>query len=298
MIVAEHPLRFGTPPIWANNWGHDALGPWCAIEIENVEQTLRWIPPGQFQMGSPVDDSERQDIESPQHWVTISSGFWIFDTPCTQEFWHAVIGESPSHFKGPNRPVENISWDDCHRFISKLNERIPELNLALPSEAQWEYACRAGSSTSRYGELDAIAWFDINSKKMTHEVKLKQPNAWGLYDMLGNVWEWCHDSWLRTYTNAPATDPLYEEKAAPPRVIRGGSWDDSSQFARAAYRNADNSPVRPYDLGFRCLSSVESSPSNSAAAEMSGSESEPLRSRPDRERESPRSGKISNGDTE
>ncbi len=292
MIVAEHPLRFGTPPIWANNWGHDTVGRWCAIEIENVEQTLRWIPAGRFQMGSPTAGKERDENETPQHWVTISRGFWMFDTPCTQEFWHAVVGESPSHFKGPNRPVEYICWDDCQQFISKLNERIPELNLALPSEAQWEYACRAGSSASRYGAIDAIAWYDKNSETMTHDVKLKQPNAWGLYDMLGNVWEWCQDSWLRKYADAPLADPLYKKKGAAFRVFRGGGWGDSSRCARAAYRFALRSSVRNGNLGFRCLSSVEPSPSNSAVAEMSGSGSEPLWSRPDRIRESPRSGKF------
>ena len=112
----------------------------------------------------------------------------MFDTPCTQALWQAVMGRNPSRFKGKNRPVEQVSWEDCQTFLNKLNAQLPGLALCLPMEAQWEYACRAGTETARYQEeLDAIAWYDENSNGETHEVGLKHPNAWGLYDMLGNV---------------------------------------------------------------------------------------------------------------
>ena len=158
LIATNHPLRLGIPPAWASAWGQDAFGPWCTLEFGEVSQVLRWIPPGDFQMGSPTDDKEAFEQEFPQHWVTIRQGFWMFDVPCTQALWSAVIGDTPSRFKGPNRPVEQVSWEDCHRFLDKLNLEFDDLNLRLPTEAEWEYACRAGVKKNRYGKLADIAW--------------------------------------------------------------------------------------------------------------------------------------------
>ena len=235
----KHPLESGIPPTWASEWGVDRQhGPFCAFEIDEVIQRLRWIPPGSFWMGSPEEEEGRWGSEGPRHLVTIHAGFWIFDTPCTQRLWSAVMGENPSHFreedprKTEDHPVERVSWDDCREFVSKLNARLEGLTLSLPSEAQWEYACRAGTETARYSEdLDAIAWYGEKSEAKTHPVASKDANAWGLYDMLGNVWEWCADAWNDDYT--------VESRgvASAGRVIRGGSWYRDARSVRAASRD-------------------------------------------------------------
>lgn len=254
-ILTSHPLANGCPPPWASAWGQDAYGPWCAFRVGKVEQRMRWIPPGHFMMGSPEEEEGRWDDEGPQHEVQLIQGFWLFDTPCTQALWHAVMGMNPSEFKGENRPVENVSWEDCQGFLTAFNRKLPELALALPSEAQWEYACRAGTITARYQEdVDAIAWYSQNSHSETHDVSQKLPNAWGLYDMLGNVWECCQDGWYR-YTDTAAVDPVGAAEVGADRVIRGGGWSDSARLVRSACRLADVPALRDGVLGFRCSSS-------------------------------------------
>src|SRR5271165_1461704 len=224
-----HPLQRGIPPTWASEWGEDRLhGPWCAFEVGDVVQRLRWIPPGKFWMGSPEDEAGRFSHEGPRHLVSIDSGFWMFDTPCTQALWEGVMGENPSQFKvadrpkeGADRPVESVSWEQCQEFLTALNSRLDGVQLSLPSEAQWEYACRAETETARYSEkLDTIAWYAENSGKETHSVAGKEANSWGLYDMLGNVWEWCADVWVNDYTEKARASMA--ESASAPRVIRGG----------------------------------------------------------------------------
>lgn len=143
--------NFITKPAWASDWGYDKFGMWAEIAVGDVRQRLRRIPSGQFLMGSPEDEHGRWDDEGPQHEVTLTQGYWLFDTPCTQALWLAVMGENPGRFQAPDRPVENVSWDDVQTFLSRLNKRLPGLDLDLPSEAQWEYACRAGTGTARYG---------------------------------------------------------------------------------------------------------------------------------------------------
>ncbi|MGE0681675.1 MAG: formylglycine-generating enzyme family protein [Candidatus Binatia bacterium] len=250
----------GQPPAWAHSCGWDDFGPWATFCVGEVEQRLRWIPPGRFLMGSPADEEGRYDDEGSRHEVQLTRGFWLFDTPCTQALWQAVMDANPSEFKGANRPVEQVSWEDCQEFIAKLNERFPGLALRLPSEAEWEYACRAGTSTARYAEdVDAIAWYDKNSKGETHPVKQKQPNPWGLYDMLGNVAEWCHDG-QRKYTKASQVDPLGPTDPGASRVIRGGHWVWVARDVRSAFRSALLPGDRYDDLGFRCASSSEHQP--------------------------------------
>jgi formylglycine-generating enzyme required for sulfatase activity len=256
--VWTHPLERGVPPAWASEWGEDELhGPFCAFEIDGVVQRLRWIPPGSFWMGAPEDEEERFDNEGPRHLLTIADGFWIFDTPCTQRLWLAVMGKNPSGFqeKDPRKtgdhPVECVSWEDCQGFVPKLNARLKGLTFSLPSEAQWEYACRAGTETPRYREtLDEIAWYSGNSGGKTHPVACKDANAWGLYDMLGNVWEWCADLWVNQIGRRAR--PSASDSASALRVIRGGSWDDGALGVRAAYRDHYEPADRSSYLGLRC----------------------------------------------
>jgi formylglycine-generating enzyme required for sulfatase activity len=203
-------------------------------------------------MGSPEDEEGRFPNEGPRHLVSIDSGFWMFDTLCTQALWEAVMGENHSRFRGADRPVESVSWEKCQEFLTALNSRLDGLELSLPSEAQWEYACRAGTEAARYSDnLDAIAWYEENSGKGTHSVAGKEANSWGLYDMLGNVWEWCADVWEADdfgVTRAVAA----AESASAHRVVRGGSWSSDAQNVRAAFRSYDEPSNRYNDLGFRC----------------------------------------------
>ncbi|MCP4364420.1 MAG: formylglycine-generating enzyme family protein [Planctomycetes bacterium] len=294
--TAWHPLTNGNPPLWASGWGQDSHGVWVEFTVEGksdpVIQRLRWIQPGRFLMGSPKDEPGRYDDEGPQHQVTVSNGFWMFDTPVTQALWQVVMGENPSIFKSPNRPVEQVKWGDCQKFLEKINDQNFGLNLSLPSEAQWEYACRAGSTTALYtgpieiiGDgnapaLNSIAWYGGNSGEGfeldngqeisyldnrqftsnscgTHPVGQKQPNDWGLYDMLGNVDEWVADSWHDNYEGAPEDDRIWEneetDKTGVDRVIRGGSWRDWAQYCRSASRGRDEPGFRFDFLGFRCV---------------------------------------------
>jgi formylglycine-generating enzyme required for sulfatase activity len=258
-LAWTHPLERGIPPTWASEWGEDRLhGPWCGFEVKGVVQRLRWIPPGVFWMGSPEDEEGRLPVEGPRHLVSIDSGFWMFDTPCTQALWEAVMGENPSRFKladrpkeAADRPVETVSWGQCQEFLTALNSRLGRLELSLPSEAQWEYACRAGTETARYSEnLDAIAWYYKNSGEETHPVAGKEPNSWGLYDMLGNVWEWCADVWVNDYTVKARAS--VDESASDHRVFRGGSWSDVARNVRAACRMHVGPAGQNGSLGFRC----------------------------------------------
>ena len=203
-------------------------------------------------MGSPEDDREAFHNEKPQHEVQLTQGFWLFDTPCTQALWKSVMGTNPSRFQGEDRPVEQMSWEESQEFIAKLNGFLPGLALCLPTEAQWEYACRAGIETPRYVEdLDAIAWYTRNSRRETQPVKQKQPNPWGLYDMLGNVYEWRHDG-RREYTRERVIDPVGPLAPSADRVIRGGGWHADARDVRAAYRYWYRPGFRYVYLGFRC----------------------------------------------
>jgi len=213
------------------------------------------IPAGTFVMGSPDSDAEALAEEKPAHRVTISQPFYLGKYEVTQAQWEKVMDTNPSRFTGnPNRPVENVSWEDVQEFITRLNKQEGWEVCRLPTEAQWEYAARAGTTPERYGDVDAIAWYGENSDKETHAVGKKRPNAWGLYDMLGNVWEWCHDG-VRTYTAYTTVDPIGPTGAGAPRVIRGGSWYYPARHVRAALRYWIRPGYRLDYLGFRCASS-------------------------------------------
>ena len=221
----------------------------------DLDEMLRFvrIPAGTFMMGSPKNEDERFSWET-QHKVTLTRPFEMMVTPVTQALWQAVMGNNPSRFKGPDLPVENVSWDDAQEFIQKLNQMLGTDSLRLPTEAEWEYACRAGTTGARYGELGEVAWYYDNSDQKTHPVGQKAPNAWGLYDMLGNVWEWCQD-WHGSYPSGPVTDPT-GPSAGSDRVDRGGSWYAFAWYVRAANRD-DNLPgLRVGFVGFRLARSV------------------------------------------
>lgn len=254
-------LLDGMPEPWAVEWGEDRHGLFMRFAVDDCEQKLRYIPPGRFLMGSPDREVGRFDDEGPQHEVQLTQGYWLADSPCTQALWQAVMGSNPSHFQGSNRPVEQVSWEDCQEFVKRLNERVPGLHARLPTEAEWEYACRAGTSGATWlGQLDLkeddsaeilepIAWYWKNSGGETQPVRGKAANPWGLYDMIGNVWEWCQDYW-GAYEAGACIDPTGAVSGTH-RVLRGGSWDSDARLERAAYRLGLAPDDRDSSLGFR-----------------------------------------------
>ena len=225
-----------------------------------VKMEFVLIHPGSFMM---VPDSDAPD-EKPGHNVTLTKPFYLGKYEVTQEQWQTAMGSNPSNFKGPKLPVENVSWNDCHSFVAKLEEKTGR-KFALPTEAQWEYACRA-DTTTRYSCGDSIvdlkdyAWFSDNSDRATHPVGEKKPNPWGLYDMHGNVWEWCADSYSRSYPDGEATDPLVSSSGSS-RVLRGGAWVNRPGPLRSVTRSKLTPDFRCYYVGLRCVMLVgEASP--------------------------------------
>jgi formylglycine-generating enzyme required for sulfatase activity len=287
-------LSGGRIPPWASSFGQDRFGVFATFRVAEVEQRLRWIPGGLSVVGSPEDEPGRWDDEGRQEIAL--EGFWLDEVPCTQDLYEAVMGGSnPSRFRHPRRPVEGVSWNDAQVMIARLNAAVPGLDARLPFEAEWEYACRAGTTTATYAGpmeilgknhapvLDRIAWYGGNSgvgfdledgfdssewkdKQFFHEragtrvVGLKRPNAWGLYDMLGNVWEWCLDVWGGTL-RVPSFEEQREGMASDVlrqaahegalRVGRGGAWCGDARFCRAAFRVGFDPALRLGDLGFR-----------------------------------------------
>jgi formylglycine-generating enzyme required for sulfatase activity len=214
---------------------------------KEVRYELASIPAGTFQMGS--NSSEAYSDEKPVHTVRISKSFWLGKTEVTQGLWQAVVDINPSVFKsGDTYPVEAVSWDNCQAFITKLNQMLGSNYFRLPTEAEWEYACRAGTTGDRYGNLDAIAWYDSNSSGTTHPVGQKQANAWGLYDTLGNVWEFCQDRY-GDYSAGYQTDPTGPASGAD-RVDRGGGYYGGARDVRSASRSRLGSGCHSV-IGFR-----------------------------------------------
>ena len=212
-------------------------------------------------MGSPPDEPARARDET-QHRVILSNGFWLADTTCTQALWQAVIGENPSRFRGEERPVEQVSWEDVQRFLARVHEAAPDLALRLPTEAEWEYACRAGTTTAFWFGPQITPEqvnYDGNHpyaggkrglyRQETVPVKALPCNGWGLYQMHGNVWEWCQD-WYGDYPVEIVVDPAGPARGAA-RVLRGGSWIYDGRFARSALRVALVLRLRFGDRGFR-----------------------------------------------
>ncbi len=195
------------------------------------------------------------------HKVTFVHPFMMASTPVTQRLWHSVMGKNPSTFRkcGPDCPVESVSWEDVQVFILRLNARTGK-NYRLPSEAEWEYACRAGQDTLYCGGNDpgTVAWFAANSHHSPHPVGMKAPNAWGLYDMSGNVWEWVEDCYHEDLGKAPADGVAWsmgqvatEERECHSRVLRGGSWDNDAKELQTSSRSADDPEMQTSTVGFR-----------------------------------------------
>lgn len=265
------------PPLWASEWGEDIHGLWATFIYQNVQQTFRWIPAGEFMMGSPEGEEGRVFWED-LHPVVLTHGFWLADTAVTQAFWSVVMNDNPSYFSdNPNKPVENISWDDVKLFIVRLNEMSSSLNARFPTEAEWEYACRAGTTGAFNfaGELSLdkvnyrgvwewatdeklkegatdVEWGEGARKTTVAVESMQTPNQWGLHEMHGNVWEWCQDTWQTHLGNKKVENPVITEGGVH-RVVRGGSWWDDGGRVRSAFRRHFSLSHRfdSVDIGFR-----------------------------------------------
>jgi len=254
-----------------------AAGTRRVFQVGGVDFPMRWIPAGTFWMGAEADDDEAFGDEKLRHEVTITRGVWMGETPVTQGQYQAIMAKNPSYFKevGLRAPVERVSWYKAAAFANKLSalEGLPSCfgwkrmkglgnggsdyvggkGWRLPTEAEWEYACRAGTTTPRYGDVEKIAWCAENIGRTTHPVGEKEANAWGLYDMLGNVWEWCYDEY-GPYAGMATEDPVRSTSSSTTgHVLRGGSWYGNARNVRSANRS-DNAPSsRDNFLGFRLL---------------------------------------------
>lgn len=221
--------------------------------VNGVSFKMIAVKGGTFTMGATSEQTGAEPNESPTHSVTLSD-YYIGETEVTQELWNAVMGSNPSIFMGDmQRPVEYVTWDDCQTFISRLNELTGE-TFRLPTEAQWEYAARGGNKSKGYtysgsNTIDDVAWYTSNSSSTTHPVKTKAPNELGIYDMSGNVWEWCSD-WFGVYSSAEQTDPTGPATSSG-RVSRGGGLLGYATCCRVAFRSS-HTPTDTYGyLGFR-----------------------------------------------
>lgn len=240
------------------------------LEVNGIDYTFRWCPPGEFEMGSSVLEGHQDDEE--QHSVRLTKGFWMLETEVTQEMWESVMRNNPSHFKGAHLPIESVNWKDCKNFIDRLNsgKGLPiGMKFSLPTEAQWEYACRAGTSTPfSFGNVlngdkaNCIGYSPYGTEtkgkylKTTTPVRSYKPNAWGLYDMHGNVGEWCSDRY-GDYPSESVTDPTGPNSGSY-RVYRGGGWFSGAKGCRSTCRNCNLLEYRSYDLGFRLVLSLTS----------------------------------------
>ena len=248
-------------------------------EVTNsIGMKLVLIPKGTFMMGSPESEQGRNENET-QHEVTISKDYYLGVYEVTQAQYEKVMGKNLSYFQGAkvgnenaDLPVENVSWDEAVKFCKKLSA-LPEEKKAgrvyrLPTEAEWEYACRAGSKTAysfddEEGLLPEYGWFSRNSSRRTHTVGLLEPNAWGLHDMHGNVWEWCSD-WYEEYPKGAVSDPTGPKEGSY-RVLRGGCWGNEAADCRSAFRSGYDPSLRFNGLGFRLALSPSGIPKSPEA---------------------------------
>jgi len=255
-----------SPPIfpqnWASDWGEDEYGLWMALNYKDVEVIFRWLLPCEFLMGSPKNEKQRFDKEK-QHLVRLTRGYWLAETTVTQALWEVVIENNPSRFKGQNHPVDSVSWLDCEKFINKFSSLHLDLTVRLPTEAEWENACRAGTTTPfSFGENINFQQVNYNGKfpynnakkglyrEKTVEVKSLPANAWGLHEMHGNVWEWCQD-WFGEYPKQALIIDSKEQETGNSRVLRGGSWLYDGKNCRCATRSRYEPNSALSSFGFR-----------------------------------------------
>jgi formylglycine-generating enzyme required for sulfatase activity len=218
------------------------------LEKRRQEDGFVLIAAGEFMMGG-----NKYPDEKPVHQVQISKAFEIGKYQVTQALWEAMMNGNPSRFKGANLPVETVSWDDAQEFIKKLNAKNDGYIYRLPTEAEWEYACRAGTTGDYAGNLGELGWYDENSDGRTHPVGEKKANDWGLYDMHGNVSEWCMDWYNKSYyTNSPEVAPQGPASGTG-HVFRGGSWDSKAKYCRSALRAIATPDFRFFRIGFRLV---------------------------------------------
>lgn len=241
----------------------DAVEPVKADFVDSYGNGFMQIVPGRFLMGRDSKDPMGYDPELPQHEVKITKAFYIAQTETTQQMWQKIMGKNPADFQDPQRPVENVSYKDIQKFLEKLNSVSRVGVYRLPSEAQWEYAARAGSSTAYFfgdnaGLIDHFGWFIGNTPGGTQKVGQKQPNPWGLYDIIGNVAEWVEDCWHPNYLQAPKTEVAWTssgffDNSCKERVLRGGSWYSPAFELRSSYRFKHFVYNRSQHKGFRLV---------------------------------------------
>jgi sulfatase modifying factor 1 len=274
ILAAEPQPSTATDPIakpaWATEIGRDQYGIWSDLEVGGAIQRMRLILAGTFTMGSPSSEAGRSYDEA-QHSITLTHDFWLGESVCTQIMWKVLMGNSPSHFMGdPELPVECVSWVDCQMFLIEMNRIVPGCHARLPTEAEWEYACRAGNSGPYAGmSVDALAWNKSNSSGRTHPVMTKAPNPWGLYDMHGNVYQWCfdwddgYDIWGKEFIPA-FIDPKgpafgwtnsFITLSPSKKIFRGGCYCSWPNRGRSAERNYQMPDTCGNSIGFRiCIS--------------------------------------------
>ncbi len=257
----EHPVNVVAGQTATVNARLESLGPSPGQARENPKDGLKyvWIPPGTFMMGCSPGDNECSNDEKPAHQVTITRGFWMGQTPVTAGAFKRFAGttghqmpDAPNFNNGwgqENMPIVNVSWDDAQAYCGWIGGR-------LPTEAEWEYAARGGTTDARYGDIDSIAWYSANSGGQTHDVAQKRANAYGLYDVLGNVWQWVNDWYDQNYyQSSPSQDPQ-GPSSGQLRVLRGGSWNYDTRYVRVSNRNWHYHGFRINYFGFRCSGEV------------------------------------------
>lgn len=236
-----------------------SAAPALTLDLGGVKMAFVEIPAGQFMMGSPETEIGRRENEGTQRAVQVPNSFYLGQYEVTEAQWNAVMPDNPSRYKGNDLPVHWVSAADAQTFCQRLTARLGR-QVRLPTEAEWEYACRAGTTTAYpFGEasdnLARHAWYDGHSRRSPNPVGGKEPNAWGLYDMLGNVWEWCADAYQPGYAGAP-TDGTARQAASDDdyrRVLRGGSWFDKAEDLRSASRMGRPAGMRSIYIGFRVV---------------------------------------------
>ena len=237
----------------------DTIAPLVEVKVNGVRFNMISIDGGTFTMGATSEQGSDYSVdERPTHQVTLSD-YYIGETEVTQELWEAVMGNNPFYNTGNSRyPVEKVSWDDCQTFIHELN-RLTGKQFRLPTEAEWEFAARGGNRSNGYkysgsNRIDDVAWYYGNSSETTHSVGTRSPNELGIYDMSGNVWEWCSD-WYGDYSSSSQTNPTGPADGSF-RVLRGGSWGSSAAAGcRVSFRGINYPDDRNYNIGFRLVCS-------------------------------------------